>query len=103
MTSLLLVVGNCRSALLAAKHEPLVWQGYKAPEGLKASSDMAAVIQHAELLLMVIPTPFVASTIKGIRDQLRPEQVTLLACILVSRLGVNRLYATTAHACCKVL
>ena len=50
-------------------------QGYKAPEGLKASSDMAEVVKHAELLLMVIPTPFVAATIKGIKDQLRPDQV----------------------------
>lgn len=58
----------------------VLMQGYKAPAGLTASDDMAAVIQHAELLLMVIPTPFVASTIKGIRDQLRPEQVLLHCC-----------------------
>ena len=55
----------------------LMLQGYKAPDGLRASSDMAEVVKHAELLLMVIPTPFVAATIKGIRDQLRPDQVCL--------------------------
>lgn len=55
----------------------LMLQGYKAPDGLRASSDMAEVVRHAELLLMVIPTPFVAATIKGIRDQLRPDQVCL--------------------------
>ena len=53
-------------------------QGYKAPDGLKASTDMAEVVKHAELLLMVIPTPFVAATIMGIKDILRPEQVCLL-------------------------
>lgn len=39
---------------------------------------MAEVVKHAELLLMVIPTPFVAATIKGIKDLLRPEQVCVL-------------------------
>jgi glycerol-3-phosphate dehydrogenase len=59
------------------KDPNLMLQGYKAPDGLRASSDMAEVVKHAELLLMVIPTPFVAATIKGIRDQLRPDQVCL--------------------------
>ena len=65
-------------------------QGYKAPDGLRASSDMAEVVKHAELLLMVIPTPFVAATIKGIRDQLRPDQV----CLSTSKL---RLHGACAH------
>ena len=53
-------------------------QGHRAPDGLRASTDMAEVVKHAELLLMVIPTPFVAATIKGIKDLLRPEQVCVL-------------------------
>ena len=65
-------------------------QGYKAPDGLRASSDMAEVVKHAELLLMVIPTPFVAATIKGIRDQLRPDQVCLSTSML-------RLHGACAH------
>ena len=55
-------------------------QGHKAPDGLRASTDMAEVVKHAELLLMVIPTPFVAATITGIKDLLRPEQACLLQC-----------------------
>lgn len=55
-------------------------QGHQAPEGLRASTDMAEVVKHAELLLMVIPTPFVAATITGIKDLLRPEQVFYALC-----------------------
>ena len=39
---------------------------------------MAEVVKHAELLLMVIPTPFVAATIIGIKDLLKPKQACLL-------------------------
>lgn len=53
-------------------------QGHTAPDGLRASTDMAEVVKHAELLLMVIPTPFVAATITGIKDLLRPEQACCL-------------------------
>ncbi len=64
----------------------LMPQGYKAPDGLRASSDMAEVVKHAELLLMVIPTPFVAATIKGIR----PDQV----CLSTSKMC---LHSASAH------
>ncbi len=37
--------------------------GFKCPESLKATSDMAAAIASAEIILMVIPTPFVAATL----------------------------------------
>ncbi len=47
---------------------------------------MSEVVKHAELLLMVIPTPFVASTIKGIKDQLRPDQVRFCSIMLVDHI-----------------
>ena len=49
-------------------------QGFKLPETLRATSDLDAVVAHGQLLLMVVPTPFVASTMSSIRDKLRPEQ-----------------------------
>ena len=54
--------------------QPACVQGIKLPESLRASGDLDAVVAHGQLLLMVVPTPFVASTMSSIRDQLRPEQ-----------------------------
>jgi glycerol-3-phosphate dehydrogenase (NAD(P)+) len=46
------------------EHENKVFlPGYKCPESLRATGDMAAAIAGAEILLMVIPTPFVAATL----------------------------------------
>jgi hypothetical protein len=51
-------------AAINDKHENVVFlPGFKCPEQLKATGDMAAAIAGAELLLMVIPTPFVAATL----------------------------------------
>ncbi len=61
--------------VLSSSKIPFGSQGYKVPEALRASNDIAAVVAHAEILLMVIPTPFVAATMSTIRDSLRPEQV----------------------------
>ena len=54
----------------------LLSQGFKLPEGLRATGDLNAVVAHGQLLLMVVPTPFVASTMSSIRDKLRPEQAS---------------------------
>ncbi|KAK9909230.1 hypothetical protein WJX75_009218 [Coccomyxa subellipsoidea] len=59
----------------AVKENTTYLQGYKVPEALRASNDIKAVVAHAEILLMVIPTPFVAATMSTIRDSLRPEQI----------------------------
>jgi len=55
-------------------------QGIKLPRALSASGDLAAVVAHGQLLLMVVPTPFVASTMSAIRDKLRPDQARPLLC-----------------------
>ena len=50
-------------------------QGVPCPHGLVASNDMPAVIQRSELILMVVPTPFVARTIGDQAAHFRPKQV----------------------------
>ncbi len=46
---------------------------------MRATGDVAEVVQHAELLLMVIPTQFVAATLEPWKDKFRPGQVGVLA------------------------
>lgn len=42
---------------------------------MRASSDMAEVIEHAELILMVIPTQFVTSTLVDAGQYFRPDHI----------------------------
>lgn len=63
-------------ALISSQHFwCVVGQGYKTPDALRASGDIGEVVAHAEIMLMVIPTPFVEKTMAGIKDKLRPDQV----------------------------
>ena len=39
---------------------------------------MDRLLQHTDIFLMVVPTPFVAATMTSIKDKLRPEQVPVL-------------------------
>ena len=66
--------GTCRTQSISLGHSSILFQGIKLPETLRASGDLDAVVAHGQLLLMVVPTPFVASTMSAIRDKLRPEQ-----------------------------
>ena len=54
-------------------------QNVPCPEGLTASADMAEVVRASEVILMVIPTPFVAATVAPLADLLRPDQI-LVSC-----------------------
>jgi glycerol-3-phosphate dehydrogenase (NAD(P)+) len=54
-------------------------QGVPCPEGLTASTDMAEVVGASEVILMVIPTPFVAATVAPLADLLRDDQI-LVSC-----------------------
>ncbi len=54
-------------------------QGVECPEGLTASGDMAEVVGASEIVLMVIPTPFVAATVAPLAELLRPDQI-LVSC-----------------------
>jgi formylmethanofuran dehydrogenase subunit B len=68
LLSWLLSLASC-SCFLAVE------QGYRVPESLQATNDIAAAVSHAEVILMVIPTPFVAATMSSIRQQFRADQV----------------------------
>ncbi|KAK9820514.1 hypothetical protein WJX72_011174 [[Myrmecia] bisecta] len=62
------------------RHENTTYlKGVKCPESLRATSDIDEAVRHGEMLLMVIPTPFVASTMALIADKLRPDQI-LVSC-----------------------
>lgn len=50
-------------------------QGFPLPESLRASNDIDAVVEHSEILLLVIPTPFVERTMGRIKDKLKDNQV----------------------------
>ena len=53
-------------------------QGVRLPDSLQATDNMERLLQHTDIFLMVVPTPFVAATMSSIKDKLRPEQVPLL-------------------------
>jgi glycerol-3-phosphate dehydrogenase (NAD(P)+) len=63
------------------QHENTVFlKGVDLPESLCASNDMSLVVGHGELVLMVIPTPFVERTISQVKDKLRPKDHILVSC-----------------------
>ena len=49
-------------------------QGFKLPASLRATTDLLKVVAHADLLLLCVPTPYVAATLEKICDHLRPQQ-----------------------------
>lgn len=54
---------------------PSCTKGVRLPEALRATDSLDAVVSHAAVLVMVVPTPFVASTMANIKDKLQPDQV----------------------------
>jgi glycerol-3-phosphate dehydrogenase (NAD(P)+) len=53
---------------------PCPLQGFPLPEALRASNDLKEVAQHGELVLMVIPTPFIERTMSRIADDITDKQ-----------------------------
>lgn len=49
--------------------------GIKLPESMKASTDMVEVVTGTELILLVIPTQFIARTVGRISSVLQPHQI----------------------------
>lgn len=45
------------------------------PDNLKATQDIINAVHHGELILMVIPTPFVEKVIGGIVNELNTSQL----------------------------
>ncbi|PRW59103.1 glycerol-3-phosphate dehydrogenase [Chlorella sorokiniana] len=54
-------------------------KGYPLPENLRASGDIRQVASFGEILLMVIPTPFVERTVSQIVDAVRDDSI-LVSC-----------------------
>lgn len=53
--------------------------GFPLPESLRASNDIKQVAAHGEILLMVIPTPFVERTVSQVVDAVRKDAI-LVSC-----------------------
>lgn len=58
-------------------------KGHKAPDTLSATSNMTEVVTGSQLLLMVVPTPYVESTLKPVAELFTPSQI-LVSCTKVS-------------------
>lgn len=54
--------------------------GHRLPENLTATASLPDVISNCELLLMVVPTPFVESTLKPVTDVLERSKSILVSC-----------------------
>eukprot|EP00803_Ostreobium_quekettii_P004849 evm.model.scf_752.3 EVM.evm.TU.scf_752.3 scf_752:18570-24965(+) len=54
-------------------------KGVKVPPGLIATNDLPQIVAHGEIVLMVVPTPFVASTLAPVAKQFRKHQI-LVSC-----------------------
>ncbi|CAK0748951.1 hypothetical protein CVIRNUC_001873 [Coccomyxa viridis] len=52
-------------------------KGYKVPEGLRATNSMAEAVQRSEIILMVVPTQFVARTMTDMAKLLQPHQIVV--------------------------
>ena len=49
--------------------------GHKCPDTLTATSNMTEAVTSNELVLMVVPTPYLAATVKQIAALLQPNQI----------------------------
>lgn len=49
--------------------------GIPLPPSLKAHNDLRAVVGHGELIIMVVPTPFVARTLSPVADAFTPDKI----------------------------
>ena len=51
-------------------------QGFKLPENVKASPDLVEVAKYGELILVVIPTPFVDRVMGPLADIIKDDQAS---------------------------
>ena len=49
-------------------------QNVPLPESLKATGDIKEAVERAEMILTVIPTPFLFKSMSGIKEYLREDQ-----------------------------
>eukprot|EP00878_Enallax_costatus_P032428 GHUV01035637.1.p1 GENE.GHUV01035637.1~~GHUV01035637.1.p1 ORF type:complete len:157 (+),score=18.90 GHUV01035637.1:182-652(+) len=63
--------------------------GHKCPDTLTATSNMTEAVANSELVLMVVPTPYIAATVKPIADLLRSDQI-FVSCTKVGAFDWDR-------------
>lgn len=49
--------------------------GHRCPDNLKATTNICEAVTGSQLVLMVVPTPYIAATVKPIMGQLQPDQI----------------------------
>ena len=73
-------------ALVQAINDPAVREntkflvGHKLPPGLVASGDQEAVVKRSELILLVVPTPYLEATMAVVGPWLREDQIMVACC-----------------------
>jgi len=53
-------------------------QGFTLPDNLRATQDIHAAVKHGNLILIVIPTPFVGKVVSQVVDEISGDQVCSL-------------------------
>lgn len=61
------------------------FKGFQLPKCVKASADSEEVARFGELILAVIPTPFVERVMTPLKDAIRDDQVSTMWCFQVDR------------------
>lgn len=62
-----------------AKENTPFLAGHRCPGSFTATGDLCSVASSCEVVLMVVPTPFVAATLKPVADKFRPDGI-LVSC-----------------------
>ncbi len=71
--------------------------GIPLPPTLKANTDLRAVVEHGELIVMVVPTPFVARTLQPVADAFTSDKI-MVSCTK----GINTETLETVNQVCVV-
>lgn len=57
-------------------HENTVFlKGIPLPPALKATNDLGEAVEHGELVLTVVPTPFLGRTVASVKDRFHKDQI----------------------------
>lgn len=67
------------SSINEQRHNSWYLPGITLPEGLKATDSISEVMEHGEVILMVVPSSFVAQTMEPVKDKLTDGKI-LVSC-----------------------
>ena len=63
-----------------ARENSVFLRGHPVPDTMSASGDLAKVVATTKLLLVVVPTPFVAATLMPVADALAANDSVIVSC-----------------------